>query len=102
MLGILNELNIGYLVDEDGNDKAVDLGKLSGGEKKRIAIARGLYQDSGILIFDEPTAGLDPPQAKVINEIIFNLDDKLRIIITHNWDKDYLSSFDQVIDIERE
>lgn len=50
------------------------LGKLSGGQKRRIDIARGLFHNPKLLILDEPTTGLDPKTRKTVWEVI----DKLR------------------------
>lgn len=96
---ILHQLGLDSLIKKDRQDDAVFRGTLSGGEKKRIGIARALYQDSPILLFDEPTAELDPPQAKIIHDIIFRMRDKTRLVVTHNWNPDYLAQFDKVIHI---
>jgi len=97
---LIDKLGIGYLWDRSEAHKDLANDALSGGEKKRVAIARALYQNSKVIIFDEPTSGLDPNQAQIINEIIFSLNDKMRIVITHNWDKGFLSRFDRVIDLK--
>ncbi len=44
--------------------------ELSGGMKKRVALARAIADDPKILLFDEPTTGLDPITADVINDLI--------------------------------
>lgn len=72
---------------------------VSGGERQRICIARAIRKKVGLMIFDEPTTGLDPDNAKVINDFIFDYTDATRIVITHNRDKDYLSRFDEVLTI---
>ena len=61
---------------------------LSGGQKRRVAIASILSYDPELLIFDEPTAGLDPAGAKKILNIIEQLknEGKTIILITHNMD----------------
>lgn len=95
---ILDFMNLKHLIDVYGlNDKSLEADNLSGGEKKRISIARGLYQRSRILLFDEPTASLDPVQTEKINELIFNMEGVTRLVVTHNWDTEYLEKFDSVL-----
>lgn len=65
---------------------------LSGGQQKRVAIARALVQDADCLLFDEPTAGLDPPISQTVDDVILqvNRDTKATIIVvTH----DLISAF---------
>ena len=59
---------------------------LSGGEKKRVAIAGVLAMDPDMLVFDEPTSGLDPSGSEDIMELLdeLNHDGKTVIISTHN------------------
>jgi phospholipid/cholesterol/gamma-HCH transport system ATP-binding protein len=61
--------------------------ELSGGMKKRIGIARTLILQPKIMLYDEPTAGLDPITSKEINDLIVGVRDKYNtasIIITHD------------------
>jgi phospholipid/cholesterol/gamma-HCH transport system ATP-binding protein len=61
--------------------------ELSGGMKKRAAIARALVMDPEVLLYDEPTTGLDPPRADSINQLIFDLNHKLgvtSVVVTHD------------------
>ncbi|SKC73484.1 ABC transporter ATP-binding protein [Ohtaekwangia koreensis] len=61
--------------------------ELSGGMKKRIGIARTLILNPKIMLYDEPTAGLDPITSIEINELILKVRDKYKtssIIITHD------------------
>lgn len=60
---------------------------LSGGMKKRVGLARAIAMDPEILLYDEPTTGLDPIMADVINELIIEMKKKLNvtsIAITHD------------------
>lgn len=73
--------------------------KVSGGEKRRLDIARSLLKDSAIFIFDEPTTGLDKENERIIQDMIRNLKHKLVIIVTHSKDQAFLNSFDEVIEL---
>jgi phospholipid/cholesterol/gamma-HCH transport system ATP-binding protein len=61
--------------------------ELSGGMKKRIGLARSIITDPELMLYDEPTTGLDPITTKEISELIINLQKKLNmtsIAVTHD------------------
>jgi phospholipid/cholesterol/gamma-HCH transport system ATP-binding protein len=79
---------------EDAIDKMPS--ELSGGMRRRVGIARALVGDPKIVMFDEPTAGLDPPTARTICELAMklrDLEDVSSIFVTHEMNNlDYLTS----------
>lgn len=66
--------------------------ELSGGMKKRVALARAICIKPEIILYDEPTTGVDPITADIINELIKDLHDKLKvtsIAVTHDMKSAY-------------
>jgi len=85
---------------EDAIDKMP--AELSGGMRRRVGIARALVGSPSIVLFDEPTAGLDPPTARTICELAIklrDLEDVSSIFVTHEMNNlDYLSSEYAIVD----
>jgi len=60
--------------------------ELSGGMRKRIALARGIIMDPELILYDEPSAGLDPVTSTLIDHLIISLSEKIgatSIVVTH-------------------
>lgn len=61
--------------------------ELSGGMRKRVGLARAIAEDPEILLYDEPTTGLDPITSDMINDMIVDLNHKLNVTsvaVTHD------------------
>ncbi len=66
--------------------------EMSGGMKKRIGLARAVVMNPSVVLYDEPTTGLDPIMADVINELIRELQRELEItsvVVTHDMKSAY-------------
>jgi phospholipid/cholesterol/gamma-HCH transport system ATP-binding protein len=66
--------------------------ELSGGMKKRVSLARAIAMEPEILLYDEPTTGIDPIMADAINELIVQMREKLNVTsvaITHDMKSAY-------------
>ena len=60
--------------------------EISGGMQKRVGVARAMALDPDVLFFDEPSAGLDPLSARLLDELILELRDSLgttMVVVTH-------------------
>lgn len=67
--------------------------QLSGGMRKRVSLARVLCMEPHIILYDEPTTGVDPITASAINHLIIELRDKLKvtsIVVTHDMNSAYM------------
>ena len=74
------------IVDLPGQQKKMPA-ELSGGMKKRVALARAVISRPELMLYDEPTTGLDPIVADSINKLIVRLGEKLNmscIVVTHD------------------
>lgn len=79
------------LVEESGAN-------FSGGEKKRICLARALLRDTEILILDEPLANLDEDTAKKIEDLLLSISGKTMLVVSHQFSEEKVGAFSQVLD----
>jgi phospholipid/cholesterol/gamma-HCH transport system ATP-binding protein len=94
--GDQDETHVAQLVEEklsfvDLEPRVANLmpAELSGGMRKRVALARAIMGNPKIVLYDEPTTGLDPITSGTINELINKLRDKQNvasIVVTHDID----------------
>ena len=68
-------------------DRAVQVKKYSKGMLQRLGLAITLYQDSSLLILDEPTSGIDPLGRKEILDVLGSLQDKTILLSSHHLDE---------------
>jgi phospholipid/cholesterol/gamma-HCH transport system ATP-binding protein len=80
---VMEKLELVHL--SDAAEKLPD--ELSGGMKKRVGLARAIIRNPEIILYDEPTAGLDPIMSAAINELVLDLQEKLKVTslcVTHD------------------
>jgi len=71
----------------------------SGGEKKRICLARALLRDTEVLILDEPLANLDAATADRIEDLLLSIPGKTLIVVSHRFSRTKLHRFHRVVDL---
>lgn len=79
-----------YLCGENGN-------LLSGGERQRISIARSLLRKVSVLLVDEATAALDKKTAYQVTNAILDVENVMKVVITHSLEEELLTRFDEII-----
>lgn len=97
----LCSVGLGSLASPQGLAMRVEEGggNLSGGEKKRVCLARALLRDTDALILDEPLANLDGETARMIENLILSIEGKTLIVVSHAFSEEKLPAFDRVIDM---
>jgi phospholipid/cholesterol/gamma-HCH transport system ATP-binding protein len=73
--------------------------EISGGMRKRAGLARAIAMDPDLLFLDEPSAGLDPPTARRLDDLILELRDSMRatvVVVTHELDSIFTIADDSV------
>ncbi|MBI3073542.1 MAG: ATP-binding cassette domain-containing protein [Deltaproteobacteria bacterium] len=82
------------LVDLAGSEQ-LKPAELSGGMRKRVGLARALAMEPDVILYDEPTTGLDPINTMRVNQLIVALNEKLHvtsIVVTHDMESAYYVS----------
>lgn len=85
---------INTVIKEDGSN-------ISGGEKKRIGIARALYKNGNVLLVDEPFSSIDKKTQEQIEKMLLSLEDKTILNISHSYNENFIRQYDYVIHFEK-
>lgn len=80
-----------------GNRAETRFGELSGGQRRRVLIARALVQDAAVLLLDEPLAGVDPASAEAIGALFADLRSEGRTLLVSSHDVEGARAFDRVL-----
>ena len=86
------ENNVDYIIGEDGS-------RLSGGQRQRLGIARAIYKDADLYIFDEATTGIDnETEFKLVQNLKNELKNKILIFISHN--RNLISACEEIFELK--
>ena len=98
ILKVLNTINLTKFSSVEGLDAMIENSgiNLSGGEKRRIMLARALIRKKDVLILDEPLANLDKNNAHLIEDLILKINDVTLIVISHTFSEGKLKEFDKI------
>ncbi|MFY9487576.1 MAG: metal ABC transporter ATP-binding protein [Solirubrobacterales bacterium] len=76
-------------------------GELSGGQRRRVLLARTIVQNAPVILLDEPLAGVDPASAEVINDALDSLRDDGRLVLVASHDIERARRADRVLCLNR-
>ena len=99
LIEMLNDLGLNGFANKDALDQEIteNGANLSGGEKKRICLARALLRHTDVLILDEPLANLDEATAEKIEDLLLSIKNKLLLVVSHQFTEEKTRLFDQVL-----
>ena len=99
LLDVLRSVGLDRYATTQALDSIVVEGgsNFSGGEKKRICLARALLRDTDVLILDEPLANLDDSTADKIEDLLLSITEKTIIIVSHQFSDCKIDAFDRVL-----
>lgn len=89
VIASLKKVALGSYASQDKLDTIISEqgSNFSGGEKRRISLARSLLRERPVIILDEPLANLDDENAKAIESSILEIEDRTIIVISHQFSK---------------
>ncbi|MBO5207960.1 MAG: ABC transporter ATP-binding protein [Lachnospiraceae bacterium] len=96
---VIDAAGLRTFVEEHGEDNLCgeNGNLLSGGERQRISIARSLLRKVSVLLVDEATAALDKQTAYQVSNAILDIQDVMKVVITHSLEENLLNRFDEII-----
>ena len=101
IIRILEDLNLIQYANINSLESMVEEGgrNLSGGEKRRICLARAFMRRAPLLILDEPLANLDNENASIVEDYILNYRGSIVIVISHQFSIDKEKEFDRIVSL---
>jgi len=101
MIRVLKQVNLHQFASPKGLDHFIREGgrNLSGGERRRICLARSLLKPSPILILDEPLAEIDPESLKLVEDLLITLQGRTLFVVSHQVSPRLAAAFDHHIQV---
>jgi len=101
LIEVLKTLRLDKFASVESLDSIVSANgsNLSGGERKRVCLARALLRDTDVLILDEPLANIDNETAGKIEDLLISIKGKTLLIVSHQFSEEKLGAFSEVRDL---
>lgn len=102
VIAILSKVGLDNYANQEGLKLLIQEGgtNLSGGEKRRITLARSILRKTPILILDEPLVNLDERNAREIETQLLSIRDRTLIIISHQFSLKNINKLDEIIEFK--